>query len=169
MTKPTFAEVLKFNQNHDKFGKFTSASDSGSGGGPTRSAAHEAYLKKYPQYQPEVDAFVAKYPRKAQMDLEVRGMPDGIPSSEFQLQVEIAGHKRVMKEHRQAKAAERQAKAPAILDQLKTKYGLVVGDTVHDREFGGTKGVVRMGKDGQPYVETALGKHLVGARWVKAK
>jgi hypothetical protein len=165
----TYAAVLKFNKLHDKLGRFavSSAPEGGGGAGTsTPSKAYAAYVAKYPKYQPEVDAFVAKYPRKAQMDLEIRGVPDGIPSYEFQIEVEQKAHKRLQKEHRDAKAAGRAENKPRILEQLKAKYGLSVDDQVFDRETG-AKGVVRWGKDGQPYVETGMGKHLVGVRWQK--
>jgi hypothetical protein len=166
VAKSTFVKALKFNPNHDKLGLFTSTEGGGGGAAPPKSAAYNAYVARYPNYQPEVDAFLAKNPRKGQMDLEVRAHPDGIPSYEFQVQVEQAAHKRLLKERREAKAVDKAKNKPIILAQMKEKYGLAVGDAVFDRETG-AKGIVRWGKDGQPHVETAMGKHLVGVRWTK--
>ena len=161
----TLAEILKWDESQhprDEQGQF--------------EPARGIYLAQYPNFQPELDAFIAKNPHKAKADLELltRGgkvqhpVRDVIPSYEFQVQVEQAAHKRLSKERRQEKQKAKDAAKPKLLEQMQTKYGYTEGDTVFDSQTG-TKGKVRWGRDGQPYVETAMGKHYVGARWKKAQ
>lgn len=161
----SFVRVLKWDENQhprdDKTGRFTEA--------------RGMYLARWPKHQPELDAFIAKRPRQAQADLEVltRGgkvetVREVAPSYEFQVEVEQAAYKRLSKERRQAKKEAKAAAKPKLLEQMQKKYGYTEGDTVFDSQTG-AKGKVRWGRDGQPYVESAMGKHLVGARWQKAK
>ena len=131
------------------------------------AGVHE-FLQRHPHYQQEVVAFAAKYgePRLKQ-DVDAfwsnqrKGM--AIPSMAFQLEVLQAGNARQKKERsntRKAAAADTRAQIVAEL----TKRGMRVGQTVYDSDHG-TQGVIKLGRDGRPYVQSALGKHPFGPRW----
>ena len=122
---------------------------------------------------PELDAFEAKRGRDwLESDLKnfwsVQNRGRGVnPTEQFHNEVIVPGNKRLSKERSAAKRAAKAENKPRIIEQMVQKYGYTVGDTVFDTEHG-TKGIIKWGRDGQPFVESAMGKHYVGSRWKKA-
>jgi hypothetical protein len=137
------------------------------------AAARDRYEKRWP-HGPEMDAFAQKYgPARLESDLHSFWQNQdrtgsGLPSLEFQTQVTQAGSKRIAKERRVEKQAAKDLYKPQILEQLQTKHGYTEGDTVFDSQTG-TRGTVKWGRDGQPFVQSNEGKHYVGSRWKKAQ
>lgn len=141
----------------------------GSGGG--HSPQRERFEKRWP-YGKEMDAWAAAHGEESlnnELDAFWSNQDggSGMASYEFQVAVIQAGMKRARAEHREKKQAAKDANKPAILDQLKKKYDLEIGDVVYDSQHG-VRGEVKWGRDGQPYVQSNQGKHLVGSRWKKA-
>jgi len=145
-------------------------------GGQFCSTAHvgtQEFLARHPAYATEVAAYAEKHgQRRLEQDVDAfwsnQRKGPGIPSAAFQLEVLGAGRKRQQAERRVAKAAATAAVAPKLAAQLKQKHGLAKGDVVFDTETG-TRGVVKVDRDGQPYVQSAMGRHYVGVRWKKAQ
>jgi hypothetical protein len=142
----------------------------GTKGHPCEHAGTHKFLAKYPKYAPEVEAFGAKYGDDrlhADTDAHWSNMNrgSGIPSMEFQLEVMQGGNKRIAAERRAGNktvAADRKAQVLAQMAQR----GITVGQVVFDKESG-RRGEVKIGRDGRPYVQSALGKHPLGTRWFR--
>ncbi len=165
-------DLREFNPNHEPAGS-PAGGEFASKGGEADHPAITAYLQRWPGHEPELRAFAAKYgAKRAAQDAETfgaekSGIGKGIPSYEFQTQVQQAAQQRASKERRAAKKAAGAARQPAIAEQLLAKHGLKAGDEVFDTQTG-QPGVVKFDVKGQPYVHTRdYGNVLVGARWKK--
>jgi len=137
-------------------------------GHPCEHGGTQEFLTRYPQYAPEVETFAQKY-GDARLHNEIESFwsnqrkGSSVPSMAFQLEVMQAGAKRQSAEKRAAKGRAATALKDEALRQIAAQ-GWNVGDTFFDSESG-TKAVLKVGRDGRPYFQSALGKHPTSRRW----